>query len=216
MVRASAKETNPDGGGNFITAPCRGQFCIDDVKVETKDGKIQVVVKSQCVSGNAPEQIGRSNTSYYDVDGPAAGKFFQLCYATGLITKEEWRSCKDAGIDRDIDETQLESRPFCGEVREDVYNGKTRYKLDFRLWRHDDPEAKGCVLDPVTCQVWSIPIDANGLFVPPPSTNGSGNGQTTPPSTPPAAAVTPAKPPVTAPPPAQSSVAAPAGYDSLF
>ena len=144
MVRVPTAETNPDGGsGDWLSNIGGFHFFVEDVQEGVSKEKQTPSLDVTCVvlAGTDQSQVGRKTVNSLYLTPKNYNKLAEFAIAVGLITREDWKTAKDAGTDLEFDEQQMIGRSFCAEVEWDEYNGKKRPKIGFKVWDPRDPKA---------------------------------------------------------------------------
>ena len=188
MVKVTANETNPEGGGG-ISHDCDVHLMVEKVETSEKEGETSVKCEFVVLASTVKEEINKKINEFFACSGKAAGKFLNLAVAAGLTTKVAWAAAKEAGQEMEIDETQLKGRQICAQIRMEPYRGqdpkhlgKKFGNIGFRTYHVFSDEAK------------LIPKDTDAVSLlgpPPPNDSGTaGNGAKLPtqPTNPPAGA----------------------------
>jgi hypothetical protein len=84
-----------------------------------------------------PNQEGQVHKDYFSKTTKAAGRMYTLAIATGLITLDQFQAAKKAGQSMTIDFMQAVDRQLCVDLHEEEYQGKTKTKAGFGLYRVD-------------------------------------------------------------------------------
>jgi len=98
MVRVGADE-----GKRFISAACEAHLMIDDAALDNNAAGQSIKVTFSLLAATDPQQVGKTMSEFFPVEGKAVGKTWDLAEAVGLIA---------AGVDRkstplEFDETRL-------------------------------------------------------------------------------------------------------------
>ena len=101
---------------SMIDVDCKAHAMIDDAIVET-GRSVSVKTTFSLLACTDPAQVGKRITEYFQVDGAAVDKFYNLAEAAGLITHEQRKQAAEAGIGLEIDETLLKGRTVCVEIK---------------------------------------------------------------------------------------------------
>ena len=109
-------ECGPGSTSRMIDADCKCHLLIEDQEMSTRYGP---AVKLTCrvLSATDESQKGKAHSDFFQCDGNAVDKFYNLCEAVGLITAEQRKTAIEAGRGLSIDETLLKGRQFCAEIR---------------------------------------------------------------------------------------------------
>jgi hypothetical protein len=176
MVKANTADTNPDGGGGGLQ-PGKYHFLINKVEVEERQKQdweksppedvfdehgepvmqptvvvtweVLAGVLAKSATGTIDDMVEKNHKEYFNLGGKATGRFFQLCAATDVYSKEQWKVDRESGVEVDIDETELDGRQFFGEIQlEEQKTGKNKGqkfpRIGFRIWHpfHDHGKVK--------------------------------------------------------------------------
>ena len=156
-------ECSPDSGSRMIDRNCKCHMIIEDQEISNRYG---AAVKATCrvLASTDPSQVGKVLSEFFECEGNAVGKFYNLCEATGLITAEQRKESQEAKVGLSIDETLLKGRQFCAEVimkpnmRKNPATGEREInpekpgpypELGFQSFALTSPKAKGIPIDPL-------------------------------------------------------------------
>lgn len=101
----------------MIDADCKCHLMIDDAVAETNDRGTTVKVTFSVLAGTDHSQVGKRVTEFFQCDGAAVDKFYNLVEAAGLITTAQRRAAAEQGVGMDIDETLLKGRQIAAEIK---------------------------------------------------------------------------------------------------
>jgi hypothetical protein len=101
----------------MIDADCKVHLMIDDAIAESNDRGTTVKVTFSVLAGTDHSQVGKRITEFFQCDGKAVDKFYNLAEAAGLITVEQRRAAAEQGVGMDVDETLLKGRQVCAEIK---------------------------------------------------------------------------------------------------
>jgi hypothetical protein len=91
---------------------------VDDAVVDTSQrGDVSLKVAFSVLAGTDHAQVGKRITEYFQVDGKAVDKLYNLAEAVGLLTAEQRRAAAEAGVGLEVDETLMKGRTCCGEIK---------------------------------------------------------------------------------------------------
>lgn len=154
MVRVGKDDvgaSNPDGGG--LLAAGRYLFVVNDIT--TSEDSIQAELAVLAGKVNNPQdggQVGKTHKEFFNLFGKAASRLLQFFCAVELLTKDQWRACKENQADVECDETLAVGRMFCGEIKMEPYQGskeenkgKEFPRLGFNIWSVTDPKSADIV-----------------------------------------------------------------------
>ena len=113
MVQCGAGSTS-----RMIDNDCGCHLMVEDASVEhSQNGTTSVKCVFNVLASNDPTQAGKTQTEYYQVDGKAVDKFYNLAEACGLITAAQRKAAAEQGVGLDIDEALLKGRQFCAQIK---------------------------------------------------------------------------------------------------
>lgn len=101
----------------MVDADCKVHLMIDDAIAESNDRGTTVKVTFSVLAGTDHSQVGKRITEFFQCDGKAVDKFYNLAEAAGLITVEQRRAAAEQGVGMDVDETLLKGRQVCAEIK---------------------------------------------------------------------------------------------------
>lgn len=100
----------------MIDVDCKAHVMVDDAVVES-GRSVSVRAAFSILACTDPAQVGKRITEYFQVDGAAVDKFYNLAEAAGLLTHEQRKQAAERGVGLEIDETQLKGRTVCVEIK---------------------------------------------------------------------------------------------------
>jgi hypothetical protein len=112
MVQCGAGSTS-----RMIDNDCGCHLMVEDASVEHSQNGISVKCVFNVLASTDPAQNGKTQTEYYQVDGKAVDKLYNLAEACGLITVAQRKAAAEQGVGLEIDETQLKGRQLCAQVK---------------------------------------------------------------------------------------------------
>jgi len=101
----------------MIDADCKCHLMIDDAVAETNDRGTTVAITFSVLAGTDASQVGKRIKEFFQCDGNAVDKFYNVAEAAGLITTAQRREAAEKGVGMDIDETLLKGRQVCAEIK---------------------------------------------------------------------------------------------------
>ncbi len=155
-------ECGPGSTSRMIDTDCKCHLLIEDQEMSTQYGP---AVKLTCrvLAATDESQKGKIHSEFFQCDGNAVDKFYNLCEAVGLITAEQRKAATEAERGLNIDETLLKGRQFCAEIRmepnirKNPATGKPEVnpekpgpysRIDFRSFAVTSSKAKDIPKDP--------------------------------------------------------------------
>lgn len=111
MVRCDAGSAS-----RMIDNDCGCHLLVQDVSVESQY-TTSVKCKFVVLAATDPGQAGKEHTEFFSVEGKSVDKFYNVCEATGVITRQQRKAAADQGVGMDIDEAQLKGRQLCAHVK---------------------------------------------------------------------------------------------------
>lgn len=101
----------------MIDNDCWCHLMIDDAVAETSTYGTSVKVKFSVLACTDSSQVGKSLTEFFQVDGGAVDKLYNIAEAVGLITHEQRKAAAERNVGMDIDETRMKGRQLCAEIK---------------------------------------------------------------------------------------------------
>ena len=155
-------QCDPGSTSRMIDVNCKCHLLIENQELATEYGTA-VKVSCQVLGATDPSQKGKLHTEFFQCDGDAVDKFYNLAEAVGLITAEQRKAAAEAGQGLVIDETLLKGRQFCAEIkmepnmRKNVATGQAEVnaekpgpypRIAFRSFAVNSDKAKDIPKDP--------------------------------------------------------------------
>ena len=109
-------QCDPGSTSRMIDADCKCHLLIEDYELSTQYGAA-VKVSCQVLGAADKSQIGKQHTEFFQCEGNAVDKFYNLCEAVGLVTVEERKAAAEAGVGLVIEESLLKGRQVCAEIK---------------------------------------------------------------------------------------------------
>ena len=69
------------------------------------------------LAASDPSQVGKKQTEFFECQGNAVAKLYNLAEAVGIITAAQRKAAADRHVGLDVDETLLKGRQFCADVK---------------------------------------------------------------------------------------------------
>ena len=108
---------DPGSGSRMIDTDCRCHFLIEDYEVQTSQQGTSIKLAASVLAASDPSQVGKKQTEFFECQGNAVDKFYNLAEAVGIITAAQRKSAADRHVGLDVDETLLKGRQFCADVK---------------------------------------------------------------------------------------------------
>lgn len=141
-IEFDTNDFDPDKVGGSFDAVADGLYHVQVDALQEEGGRGgEMIVDFGVLAGTTANQEGKSHREYFSRSAKAAGRALQLACAVGLTTIEELKKLKEAGKNPVIDFTLAVGRQLCIGIESEEYQGKTRGKVDFRIWSVDSPKA---------------------------------------------------------------------------
>lgn len=133
-----------DPSKNF-DGPAPGKYHVCVARIDEEGGKGgEMIVDFEVLAGTPANSEGRIHREYFQKSMKAFGRIHKFAMAIGLVTAEQLEDMKRRGVQPTYDfEKDGKDKQLCIEVIEDTYNGKTRNKVNFNMWRVDDSKVSG-------------------------------------------------------------------------
>jgi hypothetical protein len=150
-----------------------GSYHVEVHKVDEEGGtKGEMVVYYEVLAGTVPNQEGEIHRDYYSKTAKAQGRMITFAIACGLITLEEWQAAKKTKEPMTIEFENAVGLQLCVDLFEDEYQGKTKTKCGFGLYRLDDKKVadKGIPLNMEMVKK----VEARGVKLKMPTKDGTG------------------------------------------
>lgn len=131
-------------------SPCAGQYHCCIVKVQEGGGKRgEMIVDYEILAGKPADQTGKVFRDYFHVTAKAMGRIHQLAIASQLVTVDQLNDMKSRGVapSYDFDGLNGKNRQVMLDLYEEEYQGKTKVKCGFGIYRPDDPKCEKWVKD---------------------------------------------------------------------
>ncbi len=109
-------ECGPGSTSRMIDADCKCHLLIEDQKLSDQYG-LAVELSCRVLAATDGSQKGKVHKEFFQCNGKAVDKFYNLCEAVGLITAEQRKAAAEAEQGLTIDETRLKGHQFCAEIR---------------------------------------------------------------------------------------------------
>ena len=122
-------------------SPAPGRYHVAVVKVDEDGGTDgSMIVDFEVLAGTVPGQEGKSQREYFQKTKAAMGRIHGLAVALGMVTKEQLMQAKATGANLLYEFENQVGKQLHLDLQESTYNGKTRVKADFRIYKIDDPK----------------------------------------------------------------------------
>ena len=121
-------------------SPAPGRYHVAVVKVDESGGKKgEMIVDFEVLAGTTPNQEGRGHREYFQKTQSAMGRIHGLALALGMVTKDQLNQAKATGANLVYDFEAQVGKQLHLDLQESTYEGKVRVKVDFRMYKIDDP-----------------------------------------------------------------------------
>jgi hypothetical protein len=147
----------------MIDADCKAHLIIERAEAKTNDRGTTVEIKFNLLAATDPSQVGKSLTEFFQTDGGAVDKLYNVAEAVGLITHDQRKAAAEAGVGMNIDEMAMKGRQLCGEIKMELNQRKNPAtgqletdpekpgpfpRVGFRTFALTSPKAKDIPKDP--------------------------------------------------------------------
>jgi hypothetical protein len=136
---APTDQWNPDA---MADGPLPGQYHVQIVYVDEDGGnRGEMVIDYEVLAGTTAEQEGKRHRDYFSKTPKAMGRIHQLAVACGMVDMDVLRQMKESGKSPLYDfASEAMNKQCCVELTSEEYQGKTRTKCGFGIYRLDDPK----------------------------------------------------------------------------
>lgn len=110
-------QCGPGSPSRMIDGDCKCHLFIESQELSTSQYGTSVKVSCQVLGATDPSQKGKLHTEFFQCEGNAVDKFYNLAEAVGLITAEQRKAAVEANQGLAIDETLLKGKQFCAEIK---------------------------------------------------------------------------------------------------
>lgn len=147
----------------MIDGDCKAHLIIERAEAKTNDRGTTVEMKFNILAATDPSQVGKSLTEFFQTEGGAVDKLYNVAEAVGLITHEQRKAAAEAGHGLEIDECAMKGRQLCGEIKMELNQRKNPAtgqletdpekpgpfpRIGFRTFALTSPRAKDIPKDP--------------------------------------------------------------------
>lgn len=112
MVMASAGSVS-----RMIDNACGAHLWIEEAVAESGNKGVSVRVKATVKAATDSAQVGKSITEFFQIEGNAVDKLYNLAEAVGLITAQQRAAAAKAGVGMEIREDLMRGRQFCAQIK---------------------------------------------------------------------------------------------------
>lgn len=147
----------------MVDTECKCHLMIERAEAKTNDRGTTVEIKFNLLAATDPTQVGKSVTEFFQTDGAAVDKLYNVAEAVGLITHDQRKAAAEAGVGMNIDEMAMKGRQLCGEIKMELNQRKNPAtgqletdpekpgpfpRIGFRTFALTSPRAKDIPKDP--------------------------------------------------------------------
>ena len=134
MVQCDAGSTS-----RMVDADCGVHLMVEDATAETSSYGTSVKAKFSVLAATDPGQVGKSITEFFQCEGKAVDKLYNLAEAVGIVTPEQRKAAAAQGVGMDIDETAFKGKQLCGQIKMEANMRKNPVTGAYE----EDPEKPG-------------------------------------------------------------------------